>query len=45
MQCLSITCTVLHYYSFDDGELVTAFVATGTFTGYIIVLIAIFASE
>lgn len=42
---LSVACSVLHYYSFDDGELVTAFVATGTFSGYIIVLIGIFASK
>ncbi|XP_055714015.1 protein snakeskin-like [Phlebotomus papatasi] len=42
---LAIASTVLHYYSFNDGELVTAFLATGTFCGYIIVLIAIFAGH
>lgn len=45
LKSLSVACCVLHYYSFDDNELVTAFVATGTFTGFIVVLIAIFASE
>ncbi|XP_058448514.1 uncharacterized protein LOC131428528 [Malaya genurostris] len=36
--CLATTCTVLHYYSFDDGDLVTGFVATGSFCGYIVIL-------
>ncbi|XP_001866470.2 uncharacterized protein LOC6049759 [Culex quinquefasciatus] len=36
--CLTIACTVLHYYSFDDGDLVTGFLSTGTFCGYIVIL-------
>ncbi|XP_055611632.1 uncharacterized protein LOC129758196 [Uranotaenia lowii] len=36
--CLAATCTVLHYYSFDDGDLVTGFLSTGTFCGYIVIL-------
>ncbi|XP_001660924.2 uncharacterized protein LOC5573526 [Aedes aegypti] len=36
--CLAVACTVLHYYSFDDGDLVTGFLATGTFCGYIVIL-------
>nr|XP_029720579.1 uncharacterized protein LOC115262319 [Aedes albopictus] len=39
--CLAIACTVLHYYSFDDGDLVTGFLATGTFCGYIVILTTI----
>ncbi|CAO1413626.1 unnamed protein product [Diamesa hyperborea] len=41
--CLSIVCCYLHFYSFDDGDLVTGFIATGTFCGYVIILIAIMA--
>ncbi|XP_058811336.1 uncharacterized protein LOC131676233 [Topomyia yanbarensis] len=37
-KCLATTCTVLHYYSFDDGDLVTGFLATGTFCGFIVIL-------
>ncbi|XP_052871737.1 uncharacterized protein LOC131213212 [Anopheles bellator] len=40
---LAITCTVLHYYSFDDGDLVTGFLATGTFCGFIVILTTIMA--
>ncbi|XP_050099123.1 uncharacterized protein LOC126579659 [Anopheles aquasalis] len=40
---LAITCTALHYYSFDDGDLVTGFLATGTFCGFIVILITIMA--
>ncbi|XP_065092535.1 uncharacterized protein LOC135713355 [Ochlerotatus camptorhynchus] len=36
--CLATACTVLHYYSFDDGDLITGFLATGTFCGYIVIL-------
>ncbi|XP_055551357.1 uncharacterized protein LOC129733841 [Wyeomyia smithii] len=39
--CLATTCTVLHYYSFDDGDLVTGFISTGTFCGYIVILITV----
>uniref|UniRef100_A0A336KV20 CSON000194 protein n=1 Tax=Culicoides sonorensis TaxID=179676 RepID=A0A336KV20_CULSO len=41
--CLSMCCTVLHYYSFDDGDLVTGFLATGTFCGFDTILFAIMA--
>lgn len=44
-QCLSIVCCYLHFYSFDDGDLMTGFIATGTFCGYVIILIAIMAGE
>ncbi|XP_035920066.1 uncharacterized protein LOC118517720 [Anopheles stephensi] len=40
---LAITCTTLHYYSFDDGDLVTGFLATGTFCGFIVILFTIMA--
>lgn len=35
---LSACCTVLHFYSFDDYDLVTGFLATGTFCGFDIIL-------
>lgn len=44
LQSLSIACLFFHYYSFDDSDLVTCFLATGTFCGYIVILIALFAS-
>ncbi|XP_034482801.1 uncharacterized protein LOC117788204 isoform X2 [Drosophila innubila] len=39
----SIACLVLHFYSFNDRDIMTSFMATGTFTGYIIVVIGVFA--
>ncbi|XP_067640991.1 uncharacterized protein [Eurosta solidaginis] len=39
----SAACLALHYYSFDDRDIVTSFVATGTFSGYIIIVVGIFA--
>jgi hypothetical protein len=42
---LSITCTVLHYYSFRDGDMVTGFLATGTFCGYVVILTTIMTGE
>ncbi|XP_058127354.1 uncharacterized protein LOC131291246 [Anopheles ziemanni] len=41
--CLAVACTTLHYYSFDDGDLVTGFLATGTFCGFIVILSTIMA--
>uniref|UniRef100_A0A182JEN2 Uncharacterized protein n=1 Tax=Anopheles atroparvus TaxID=41427 RepID=A0A182JEN2_ANOAO len=41
--CLAVACTTLHYYSFDDGDLVTGFLATGTFCGFIVILTTIMA--
>uniref|UniRef100_A0A182MKX9 MARVEL domain-containing protein n=1 Tax=Anopheles culicifacies TaxID=139723 RepID=A0A182MKX9_9DIPT len=40
---LAIACTTLHYYSFDDGDLVTGFLATGTFCGFIVILFTVMA--
>uniref|UniRef100_A0A182UE88 MARVEL domain-containing protein n=1 Tax=Anopheles melas TaxID=34690 RepID=A0A182UE88_9DIPT len=40
---LAVTCTTLHYYSFDDGDLVTGFLATGTFCGFIVILFTVMA--
>lgn len=40
---LAITCCYLHFYSFNDGDLVTGFLATGTFCGYVIILSATMA--
>ncbi|XP_023171976.1 uncharacterized protein LOC111600195 [Drosophila hydei] len=39
----SVACLVLHFYSFNDRDIMTSFMATGTFTGYIIVVIGVFA--
>ncbi|XP_018803485.1 PREDICTED: uncharacterized protein LOC108977945 [Bactrocera latifrons] len=39
----SAACLALHFYSFDDRDILTSFVATGTFSGYIIVVVGIFA--
>ncbi|XP_073835407.1 uncharacterized protein [Musca autumnalis] len=38
----AIACLVLHYYSFDDRDIATSLLATGSFSGYIIVLIGVF---
>ncbi|XP_041775748.1 uncharacterized protein LOC121595670 isoform X1 [Anopheles merus] len=40
---LAVTCTTLHYYSFNDGDLVTGFLATGTFCGFIVILFTVMA--
>ncbi|CRL04712.1 CLUMA_CG017772, isoform A [Clunio marinus] len=40
---LAICCTYFHFYSFSDDDLVTEFLATGTFCGYVIILTAIMA--
>lgn len=42
-QCLAICCCYLHFYSFSDNDLVTEFLATGTFCGYCIILTAVMA--
>ncbi|XP_017109141.2 uncharacterized protein [Drosophila bipectinata] len=39
----AVACLVLHFYSFNDRDIMTSFLATGTFTGYIIVVIGVFA--
>ncbi|XP_013113567.1 uncharacterized protein LOC106091563 [Stomoxys calcitrans] len=39
----AIACLALHFYSFDDRDIITSFLATGTFSGYIVVVIGIFA--
>lgn len=44
-QCLAICCTYFHFYSFNDNDLVTEFVSTGTFCGYVIILTAVLAGE
>lgn len=44
LQTLCSACLFFHYYSFDDSDLVTCFLATGTFCGYLVILLAIFAS-
>ncbi|KAG5684254.1 hypothetical protein PVAND_013490 [Polypedilum vanderplanki] len=41
--CLSICCTYFHFYSFSDDDLVTEFIATGTFCGFCIILTAVMA--
>ncbi|XP_061389408.1 uncharacterized protein LOC133324584 [Musca vetustissima] len=38
----AIACLVLHYYSFDDRDIATSLLATGSFSGYIIVLVGVF---
>ncbi|CAD7089918.1 unnamed protein product [Hermetia illucens] len=38
----AITCLVLHYYSFYDGDIVTSFITTGTFTGFVVIIVALF---
>ncbi|XP_030566062.1 uncharacterized protein LOC115766316 isoform X1 [Drosophila novamexicana] len=43
LSAFSIACLVLHFYSFNDRDIMTSFMATGTFTGYIIVVIGVFA--
>lgn len=43
LQTLCSACIVCHYYSFDDNDLITCFLATGTFVGYSIILMAVFA--
>lgn len=42
-QGFAVACLVLHFYSFNDRDIMTSFLATGTFTGYIIVVIGVFA--
>lgn len=44
-QGFSIACMALHYYSFDDRDILTSFLATGTFSGYIVVIVGVFAGE
>ncbi|XP_037938216.1 uncharacterized protein LOC119671587 isoform X2 [Teleopsis dalmanni] len=39
----AIACLTLHFYSFNDRDIVTSFLATGTFTGFIIVVVGVFA--
>lgn len=39
-----MACVVLHYYSFNDGDLVTGFLATGTFCGFVVILAAVFCA-
>ncbi|XP_055913582.1 uncharacterized protein LOC129947159 isoform X1 [Eupeodes corollae] len=39
----AIACLVLHFYSFNDGDIITSFLATGTFCGYILIVLGIFA--
>lgn len=41
-QSLTILCLVLHYYSFNDDDILTTFLATGTFSGFVILFITIF---
>ncbi|CAG9803118.1 unnamed protein product [Chironomus riparius] len=41
--CLAACCTYFHFYSFSDDDLVTEFIATGTFCGYCIILLAVMA--
>lgn len=43
--CLSAVCTFLHFYSFDDYDLVTCFLATGTFCGFDLILFATMAGK
>lgn len=43
--CLSAACTILHFYSFDNYDLVTGFLATGTFCGFNIILFGAMAGE
>lgn len=38
-QALTLTCLVLHYYSFNDGDVVTTFLSTGTFCGFVVILL------
>ncbi|XP_065365081.1 uncharacterized protein LOC135958136 [Calliphora vicina] len=38
----SVACLVLHYYSFDDRDILASLLATGTFAGYIVVLFGVF---
>lgn len=42
-KCLSICCVYFHFYSFSDDDLVTEFLATGTFCGFCIILTAVMA--
>lgn len=42
-QCLAVVCCYFHFYSFSDDDLVTEFLATGTFCGYCIILTAVMA--
>lgn len=44
-QCLSICCCYFHFYSFSDDDLVTEFIATGTFCGFCIILTAVMAGK
>lgn len=44
-QGFAIACLTLHFYSFNDRDIITSFLATGTFTGFIIVVIGVFAGE
>ncbi|XP_055390119.1 uncharacterized protein LOC129619065 isoform X2 [Condylostylus longicornis] len=39
----SITCLTLHFYSYNDGDIMTSFLATGTFTGFILIVLGVFA--
>lgn len=42
-QSLAVVCCYFHFYSFSDDDLVTEFLATGTFCGYCIILTAVMA--
>ncbi|TMW44982.1 hypothetical protein DOY81_009937 [Sarcophaga bullata] len=35
----AIACLVLHYYSYDDRDILASLLSTGTFAGYIIVIL------
>uniref|UniRef100_T1GT09 MARVEL domain-containing protein n=1 Tax=Megaselia scalaris TaxID=36166 RepID=T1GT09_MEGSC len=41
-QGFSVACLVLHFYSFNDGDIITSFLATGTFTGFILIILSVF---
>jgi len=44
-KCLAVACCYFHFYSFSDDDLVTEFIATGTFCGYCIILTAVMAGD
>ncbi|KAK6642841.1 hypothetical protein RUM43_004343 [Polyplax serrata] len=40
---LTITCVGLHFHSFESGDKYGLFVSTGTFCGFLIILIGVYA--